>query len=185
MGNDLLDPEINTQRLNLARLRSSDAATFYQYHSDPVVSCYQSWEPESLDEVTRFISDQQLVAFDTPDTWFQFAIRLRESNLLVGDMGARFPEGDSRQVEVGFTIAPAHQRQGYGIEAVKGLLGYLLGPLGKHRVFASVDPRNEASIALLNRIGMRQEAHFRESLWIKGEWVDDIVFGILKSEWNM
>ncbi len=99
-------------------------------------------------------------------------------------MGVRFPESDSRQVEDGFSIVPAHQRQGYGTEAVKGLLGYLLGPLGKHRVFASVDPRNEASIALLKRLGMRQEAHFRESLWIKGVWVDDIVFGILRSEWD-
>jgi RimJ/RimL family protein N-acetyltransferase len=47
-----------------------------------------------------------------------------------------------------------------------------------------VDPRNEPSVALLKRVGMRQEAHFRESLWFKGEWVDDMVFGILGSEWK-
>jgi RimJ/RimL family protein N-acetyltransferase len=47
-----------------------------------------------------------------------------------------------------------------------------------------VDPRNAACIAVLERVGMRQEAHFRESLWLKGEWVDDMVFGILASEWE-
>jgi len=178
-----VDPEIITQRLNLARLRLSDAAVFYQYHSNPAVSRYQSWDPASVEEVAGFLNDQQLITFGTLGTWFQLAIRLQKSDLLVGDLGVRFPEDDSRQVEVGFTVAPEHQRRGYGIEAVRGLLGYLLGPLEKHRVFASVDPQNEASIALLRKVGMRQEAHFRESLWIKGAWVDDIVFGILKSEW--
>jgi RimJ/RimL family protein N-acetyltransferase len=31
---------------------------------------------------------------------------------------------------------------------------------------------------------MRQEAHFRKSLWFKGEWVDDVVFAVLASEWK-
>ena len=61
------------------------------------------------------------------------------------------------------------------------MIGHFLGPLGKHRVFASADPRNARSLALLERVGMRREAHFRESLWFKGEWVDDVVYAILES----
>jgi RimJ/RimL family protein N-acetyltransferase len=184
MGCIVEAPSIITQRLSLAPLLPSDAAAFYEYRSDHEVSRYQCWAPGSLDEVARFINGLQSVGFDTPDTWFQLAIRPRESDLLIGDLGVHFPASDSRQVEIGFTVAPKHQRQGYGIEAVTGLIGYLLGPLRKHRVFASVDPRNGPSLALLRRIGMRQEAHFRESLWVRGEWVDDIVFGILESEWK-
>jgi RimJ/RimL family protein N-acetyltransferase len=56
--------------------------------------------------------------------------------------------------------------------------------LDTHRVFASVDPRNTASMALFEHLGMRPEAHFRQSLWFKGDWVDDVVFAILKSEWR-
>ena len=41
-----------------------------------------------------------------------------------------------------------------------------------------------ASLALLRRAGMRQEAHFMESYWSKGEWADDVVFGILEREWE-
>lgn len=102
----------------------------------------------------------------------------------MGDLGVRFPEKDTRQVEIGVTIAPSDQHQGYGCEAVGGVLECLLGGLGKHRVFASVDPRNDRSVALLRSVGMRQEAHFRRSLWIGGEWVDDLVFGVLGSEWS-
>lgn len=177
-------PEIKTQRLCLKALNSDDASALFAYRSDPAVSRYQGWVPGSVDEVAQFISGQQSIAFDTPGTWYQFAIRLRDTDLLVGDLGVRFPEEDLHQVEIGFTIDAQHQRQGYGLEAVKGVLDHLFGVLGKHRVFASVDPRNEASIALLRRVGMKQEAHFRESLWFKGEWVDDIVFAMLESEWN-
>lgn len=176
--------EIRTQRLSLTRLDRDDANSLYAYRSDPAVSRYQCWVPGSLDEVAEFIKDQQSTSFDTPGTWYQFAIRFRDAGLLVGDLGVRFPKEDTRQVELGITIDPRHQRQGYGVEAVKGVLDHLLGRLGKHRVFASVDPQNEAAIALLERVGMRQEAHFRESLWMKDEWADDIVYAVLKSEWN-
>ncbi len=177
-------PSIVTQRLVLEPLLPGDAETFHEIRSAPEVYRYHSWVPGTLDETARFIDGLQAVTFDSPGTWFQLAIRSRESGELVGDAGIRFPEDDTHQVEIGFTIAPGHQRQGFATEAVTELLGYLLGPIGKHRVSASVDPRNGPSLALLNRIGLRQEAHFRQSLRIRDEWVDDVVFGILSSEWN-
>lgn len=177
-------PVIVTKRLILTRLRADDASTLFAYRSDPLVSRYQCWAPATLEDAIQFVESQERVLFDTPGTWFQFAIRLSESDRMVGDLGMRFPNEDARQVEIGFTIVPSSQRMGYGTEAVRGALDYLLGRLGKHRVFASVDPRNTASISLLKRVGMRQEAHFRESLWIRGEWADDLVFGVLGSEWN-
>lgn len=177
-------PEILTRRLRLSRLVAGDAPVMYEYRSDPEVCRYQSFEPGSLGDVEAFIGALESNSFDEPGTWFQFAIRLRESGRLIGDLGTHFSADDPRQVEIGFTVSPASQGQGYGTEAVTGVLDHLMGPLGKHRVFASVDPRNEPSVALLKRVGMRQEAHFRESLWFKGAWADDVVFGILESEWK-
>ena len=176
-------PEIQTGRLRLAPLRAADASVFFEYRANPEVRRYQSFEPRSVDDAEKFIGELQPVVFDTPDSWFQFGIRLQESDVLIGDLGVHFLANDSPQVEIGFTVAPAHQGQGYGTEAVAGLLDHLFCVLRKHRVFASVDPRNEPSVALLERVGMRKEAHFRKSLWFKGEWVDDIVFGILRAEW--
>lgn len=180
----MVGPEILTQRLKLTPLVARDALAMYGYRSDPEVCRFQSFEPGSLGDVEEFISGLRSTAFDTPGSWFQFALRLQDSGLLIGDLGTHFMADDPRQVEIGFTVAPVHQGQGFGTEAVSGILGHLLGSIRKHRVFASVDPRNEPSIALLRRVGMRQEAHFRQSLWFKGEWVDDMVFGILESEWK-
>jgi RimJ/RimL family protein N-acetyltransferase len=145
---------------------------------------YQTWEPGGLEEAARLIESVGAVRFDTPGTWCQLAVRLGGAGQLVGDLGVHFLE-DGSQVEIGFTLAPAAQGRGLGTEAVTALLHYLFGPLHKHRVFASTDPRNEGSVRLLRRVGMRQEAHFRESLLFKGEWADDLVFAILASEWRL
>jgi RimJ/RimL family protein N-acetyltransferase len=180
----LVGPEILTERLKLSQLMASDALKMYEYRSDPEVCRYQTFEPGSLNEVEVFIAGLQSNDFDTPGSWFQFAIRLRESGLLIGDLGTHFMADDPRQVEIGITVSPANQGRGLATEAVSGILGHLLGSIQKHRVFASVDPRNGPCIALLKRVGMREEAHFHKSLWFKGDWVDDMVFGILKSEWE-
>jgi len=150
----------------------------------PEVCRYQTFEPGSLGDVEEFIGGLQSNTFNTAGTWFQFAIRLQETGELIGDIGTHFIADDPRQVEIGFTVSPAYQGQGLGTEAVLGVLGHLMGPLQKHRVFASVDPGNAPCIALLKRVGMRQEAYFHESLWFKGGWVDDVVFAILESEWK-
>ena len=176
--------QIPTERLILTPLEPGDAVELYTYRSDPEVCRYQSWAPTSLADAQRFIGSLQSVVFDSPGTWFQFGIRLRGTHALVGDIGVHFPPDEPRQAEIGFTLAPSHQGQGLGTEAVNGLLNHLFVSLRKHRVFASVDPDNLRSIKLLKRVGMRQEAHFRESLWFKGKWVDDVVFAILESEWK-
>lgn len=180
----MVGPEISTGRLRLSQLVAADAPAMYEYRSDPEVCRYQTFEPGSLGDVEKFIDGLQSNSFDTAGTWFQFAIRLQETNQLIGDIGTHFIADDPRQVEIGFTVSPVFQGQGFGAEAVLGVLSHLMGPLQKHRVFASVDPRNEPCISLLKRVGMRQEAHFRESLWFKGKWADDMVFGILEAEWR-
>ncbi|MBL0175928.1 MAG: GNAT family N-acetyltransferase [Ignavibacteria bacterium] len=175
---------MQTPRLRLVPLAACDARALFDYRSDPEVSRFQSWEPRTLVEVSRFIEDLQSIAFDTPGTWYQCGIRLRDTDLLVGDMGVRFPEDHPHQAEIGITIAPAWQGKGLAAEAVNAMLEHLFTTCDKHRVFASVDPRNLASLALLKRVGMRQEALHLQSLFFKGEWVDDAVFALLQAEWK-
>lgn len=88
-----------------------------------------------------------------------------------------------RQAEIGITVARRFQCREYATEALRAIVGYLFGKLRKHRISASMDPRNTGSIRLMQRLGFRQEAHMIGSLWFKGQWVDDIVFAMLAREW--
>jgi RimJ/RimL family protein N-acetyltransferase len=174
--------EIVTDRLRIGELTLADAPAFFNYRSLEEVTRFQSWLPDSIDDARAFIARHTSRPFDQIDSWYQLAIRSAATNELVGDLGVHFlPDG--HQVEIGVTIAPAHQRQRYAASALTALFDHLFAVMNKHRVVASVDPRNDASMALMRRVGMRPEAHFRQSLLWKGEWVDDVVFGLLRSEW--
>jgi RimJ/RimL family protein N-acetyltransferase len=120
--------------------------------------------------------------FEAPSSLGADSSTMRGCGVLIGDCGLHFPMEGPNQVEVGITLAPAHQGQGYATEALEGVMEYPFVSLGKHRVYARVDPRNEASIALLERVGMRKEGHLRESAWVKGEWADDVIYAILEKE---
>lgn len=87
------------------------------------------------------------------------------------------------QAEIGCTLNKDYQGQGYATEALKGMVRFLFGTLNKHRIIASVDPRNTGSIRLIERLGFRKEAHFKESYYLRGEWVDDVIYAKLKAEW--
>lgn len=183
----LTAPTLRTDRLELSRLRESDATAIFAYRSLPEVARFQSWEPASEDAVQELIAEATTIPFHHPGTWFQFALRLLPAGKLVGelvgDLGVHFPAHEPHQAEIGITLAPNAQGQGLATEALRAILGYLFETLEKHRIYASTDPQNHASQKLLRTVGFRQEAHFRQSLWFKGEWVDDVVFGLLRGEW--
>jgi len=177
--------ELTGPRVALRRFHPGDVAEFVAYRSSVQVARYQSWDaPFPREEGERFIHELAKEHPDTPGSWFQFAVALRPAGQLIGDCAAMPHADDSRQCEIGFTIAPKYQGHGYATEAVRLLLDYLFTARGKHRITACCDPRNTASVALLERLGMRREGHLRQSTWAKGEWTDDLVYALLHDEWQ-
>jgi RimJ/RimL family protein N-acetyltransferase len=119
---------------------------------------------------------------NTPGSWYQLTIVKRLEGTVIGDCGLHFPDHETDQAEVGITLDRAYQRQRYATEALAAALTYLFRTLGKHRVYARVDPRNQASISLLERLGMRYEGRLRETVRLRGEWADDLMYAILAHE---
>jgi RimJ/RimL family protein N-acetyltransferase len=100
---------------------------------------------------------------------------------MIGDLGLHFVGGD--QAEIGYTLSPQHQGHGYAFEAVTAALEYLFTTLEKHRVIARVDPENRRSVRLLERIGMRREAHHISAYPTEDGWSDECVYAMLRQEW--
>ena len=172
--------ELVTTRLRIDALPPADAEALFACRADPVVARYQGWYPADLAAARAFIDAQpQLPSHG----WFQRAIRLREDGTLIGDLGLNLPEEAGDSVEFGVSITPMRQGRGYADEAVRAVFDHVFSKLGRHRIHASVDPRNLACMALLRALGMRQEAHHRENLCLRGEWVDDVIFAMLSRDW--
>jgi RimJ/RimL family protein N-acetyltransferase len=174
---------LHSQRLSLRRFTADDLQAFFDYRNDPLVSRYQSWEGCTRDQAAAFISAQAAQEPGVPGQWLQVAIAVRDTDQLVGDCGLKVHSRDPRQATLGITLARPHQGRGYATEALSTLLDYLFGTIKLHRVVADTDPENTSSWRLLERLGMRREAHTRQSLWFKGRWADEYLYAILEKEW--
>lgn len=178
------DPTITTPRLRLDRLVPADAPLLFAYRGDEVVARYQGWRPNDEAEAARFIDHQSGLAFRTPDTWAQLAIRDLATGELLGDLGVHFPADTDSAIEFGISLRPDRQGRGYAREAMSAMLDLAFGAWGYRRSVGSVDPRNVASIALLESLGYRREAHHVEAYFFRGEWVDDVIYAMLAREWR-
>uniref|UniRef100_UPI0037C62E48 GNAT family N-acetyltransferase n=1 Tax=Phenylobacterium sp. TaxID=1871053 RepID=UPI0037C62E48 len=87
-----------------------------------------------------------------------------------------------RTADFGHSYHRAYWRQGYAAEAARALFAVGFGDLGLHRIWATADVRNVASWRLLEKLGMRREAHFRRDVLVKGEWRDSYLYAILADE---
>ncbi len=176
---------LETPRLILRPFEERDIPVFSAYRSDPEVARYQGWEaPYSSEQAAAFAAGMQAAQPGTPGQWYQLAIEVRASGKMIGDGAFQLLKEDTRQAEIGLTLARPAQGQGYAVEATRGLLEYLLGELGLHRVRATCDALNGAAARTLERAGMRREAHFVEHLWFKGEWSSEYVYAMLGREWK-
>lgn len=176
--------ELRTPRLILRRLQRDDLATLRAYRSLPEVARYQSWETFGPDDATQLIDSQSGLQPGVPGTWFQFAIVVAASGTLIGDCGLHCRLDDPRQMELGITLDPKHQRHGYAAEALACVIDFGFEKLGKHRISAMTDADNLPAAALLRRLGFRQEAHFIDHVWFKGAWGSEFVFATLRREWE-
>jgi len=176
---------LKTPRLFLRPFQETDLGAFAAYRSDPDVARYQSWTPPfTLDQAAAFLKEMERARPGTPGTWYQLAVERQSQPGMIGDCAFQVFAHDERQAQIGFTFSRSYQKQGYATEAGTRLLDYLFGELHLHRVTATCDVENEASFRLLERIGMRREAHLVENIWFKGAWGSEYSYALLCREWS-
>jgi RimJ/RimL family protein N-acetyltransferase len=176
---------IETERLRLRPFRESDLDDLHAMRSLPEVVRYLYGEVRSREQCEEMLAErltQTSVAAEGDG--LSLAVERREDGRVIGDLSLWLRSAEHRQGEIGFVFHPDAQGQGYAREAATALLAVAFGELGLHRVFGRTDGRNDASAALMRRLGMRQEAHFRENEMFKGAWGDELVFAVLESEWG-
>ena len=170
---------IRTERLLLRRFEDDDWKDMLEWTSDPKVAQYEYWEPYTEEDVKQWIESQKQVKPGDEDEWLELAVVLKVEQKVIGDCAIKVISVENRQGEIGFTLNPRYQRKGFATEAAKAMLCFGFEQLKLHRIIAICDVRNKPSYSLMERLGMRREAHFRQNLFVKGEWRDEFVYAIL------
>jgi RimJ/RimL family protein N-acetyltransferase len=98
---------LGTSRLALRRFRPGDVDTFQRYRSHPDVAGYQPSTAPVPHEDAASLVGPFAASEPTQPGWFQYAIELRTSETLIGDIGVHLHD-NHRQSKLGFTIAQKH-----------------------------------------------------------------------------
>jgi RimJ/RimL family protein N-acetyltransferase len=164
-------------------MRATDLEMFMAYRNDPRIAQFQGWDTLTKEAAVAFLEEQRSREPFLPGQWLQIGITLKGSESLIGDCALKIHVEDRRQATMGFTLAHGFHGKGFAMEATGTLLNHAFDELDLHRVRADTDPQNKPAWRLLERLGMRREAHLKQSLWFKGQWTDEYLYAILKPEW--
>ncbi len=172
---------IRTDRLVLRDLTDLDADDLVEYRNDEQTASLQDWAlPYTHDRARAVIGGATEADWPVSGDWYQVAIEY--DHRLAGDLGIG-RSADGLQAEIGYTLAPWARGRGLATEAVAAILDLLFSE-GVHRVVAGVDPANDASAKLLQRLGFRHEGRFVSAAFIRDRWWDDDRYGLLADEWR-
>ena len=176
---------LETDRLLLRPFAPSDHDALHAIFSREEVVRYLYEGPHDEDEVQRRL-DLKITqrSIERPGDILRLAVLSKANGRVMGDVVLHWMDDEHRSAEVGFALHPDHQGKGYTTEAVQVLLRVAFEVLGLHRVFGRTEARNVASARVMEKLGMRQEAHFVENEFVKDEWQSELVYAILDREWE-
>ena len=176
--------ELSTARLRLRPFESSDMEAVLAIRGDAQVMRYVTGAAESREEVAAFLQRTSSYAQQQPQTRYRFAVVLTATQQIVGGCGLDIAESETREGEIGYHLRRDHWGQGIGTEVANALLRFGFEDLGLHRIVADCAAENIASARVMQKAGMRQEAHFREEALLAGQWHDTLLYAILDWEWK-
>ncbi len=177
---------LTTERLVYREFSESDWGAVWEYQNDPLYLRYSPYGDPTPEETRTFVQmflDQQR---QTPRLKFQFVLvrKTDRTERLIGNCGIRVNEPEQREANIGYELDSRYWGNGYATEAAREMLRYGFEELEMHRIWAACLFENIESARVLERIGMRREALFREKHFFAGRWWDESVYALLASEWR-
>jgi ribosomal-protein-alanine N-acetyltransferase len=175
-------PTLSAARVHLRWLEAGDIDDLITVFGDPAVMRYWSSPPLSDRSAAAALLADIRSCFDRREL-FQWGVTLAETDRVIGTCTLAWPQLESGRAELGFALGQAAWGHGYMSEALQALLDYAFGPVGLRRLEADIDPRNEPSLRLVERLGFRREGLLRERWLVDGEVQDSVFLGLLAREW--
>jgi RimJ/RimL family protein N-acetyltransferase len=175
---------ITTESLLLRRFDRSDLEAVMAYSRQPDVRRYVDWKARDRSEAKAAIEAMSVQhRLNRPGDAFTLAMTRRSDGAVIGHVSLLWTDATAAQSELRFVLDAAHRGNGYAGEAIRAALDIGFGHFAFHRIFVRCGADNKGSARLLEGIGMRLEAHYREHALFQGDWDEELHFAILAREW--
>lgn len=174
-------PTLDGDRVRLRQPTEADVPDLFAIFGDAETLRYWSHGPLADLAAARVYYDGIVSGLATR-ALFQWAITEPDDDRLVGTVTLVDWDRANRRCEIGFILHPSHWGRGLASDAVRTVIRWARGVMELHRVEADVEPPNDASLRLLERLGFQREGHFRERWWTRSQWTDSVMLGLLTDD---
>lgn len=173
--------ELSGQLTVLREFRTSDLDDYLAVAGDDRVTTWMAFDSYDRTKAEQNLAGivQRSALEDRPD--YMLAITRPDDDRVIG-FGRIAPSG-AWTAKLGYAIGADHWGHGYATDAARALLRFAFGTLGRHRVTAAIGPENEASIAVVKRIGFTYEGQLRDHVFTNGAWRDSRLYSLLDHEY--
>ena len=172
-----------TSRLRLISARPEHAAAWMRWRGEAASQRFNPLLPLPLEELAERLSNYYSSDLrDRARAEYRWMIQLGDE--VIGTVSAMNPSWNMGYVEIGYMLAASHHGRGWGTRAVALLVDKLFHETNLYRLFATISVENVASIKLLERLGFTREGLMREHYVIQGRRVDEVLYGLLRPEWQ-
>jgi RimJ/RimL family protein N-acetyltransferase len=175
-------PVLDSPRLRLRPLRAADAGDVFALYGDPDVTRYWSFETWTRPAQAEAWLAERLTW--GPPTVYPWALADRADDRLLGMVSLFVLTGRPHCAELGYSLLPSHQGQGLAREGVRRAVEFAFDTLGLERIEADVDPLNEPSWRLVEKLGFKREGLLRNRWRVRGEFTDSWIYGLLRPDFR-
>ena len=174
--------KLETERLILRKFKITDAQDMFDnYASSDNVTKYMTWETHKNIDVTKEYL-QSLTESYSDGKVFDWAIKLKSENKVIGSISAKNLNENISKIEIGYCIGEKWWNHGIVTEALKEIIRFLFEEVDINRIEAYHDIRNPASGRVMQKCGMKFEGILRQAYPSKNDVVDVCIYSILKSD---
>jgi RimJ/RimL family protein N-acetyltransferase len=173
----------SSPRLELRELAIEDVDAVFAIYGSPEATEHLSFEPRTREQVSQIVARSIASATAEPRSEYALAVVERDTHDVIGFGRVALDPHQQRGATFGFALRPDAWGVGYGVEAVRLLLGLGFEDLRLHRVWGARSPLNEASAKTMAAAGMVEEGTIRQHIHKAGQWRDSVVHAMLEDEW--
>lgn len=175
-------PSLTTDRLLLRQLQPTDANACFVFKSDFDVTKHYGQEPHQTVDNTRAWIQRLQDAYERHEVIF-WCLTLKGEDTVIGSCTLWNFSPEYYCAELGYELHPAYWRKGLMTEALAAVVACGFTQLGLHRIEATTLAENTSSRKLLLRLGFTLEGQLRQRQFFRGQFKDEVYFGLLKTEW--
>ena len=176
---------LHTERLRLRAFEPADERFLWDLYSRPETHTWLYSSALTRDRLAALVEQRVGESvLHTEGVPLRLAVVEAASGAVVGDVALTAAAVKHARGELGFVFHPDWGGRGYATEAAARLLQIGFEEVGFQRIVGRLEARNEASARVMERLGLRREAHLVENEWVKGAWESEVVYALLAREWR-